>query len=59
MLDLFARDDESYRTCAECGRDCESEPFSAGAGIRISFVCPAHGVHAVIDPFAHLRERDC
>ena len=44
--------DEAYRTCPECGEDCEPEPFELpGAGIRIAFRCPPHGVHTVVDPF--------
>lgn len=48
---------EQYRTCQECGRDCVPEPFDAGTGdgIRVVFSCPEHGVHAVVDPFEHLR----
>lgn len=51
MVHPFAMDDEGYRTCAECGRDCEPEPFATGEGIRISFICPLHGPHTVFDPF--------
>lgn len=54
--DPFASADESYRTCAECGRDCEPEPFSTDNGIRISFACPAHGIHSVVDPFEGKRD---
>lgn len=47
---------EQYRTCAECGRDCEPVPLdTAGHGIRVSFVCPVHGVHTIIDPFEDTR----
>lgn len=48
---------EQYRTCAECGHDCVSEPFHAdsGDGIRIAFVCPEHGLHFVVDPFEGKR----
>lgn len=42
---------EEYRTCAECGRDCEPEIFDVEGSARISFVCPGHGVHAIVDPF--------
>lgn len=42
--DPFAAEDEGYRTCAECGRDCEPEPFLAEGEARISFACPWHGV---------------
>lgn len=52
-------DDESYRMCSECGGDCQPEPSGAdGLGVRIMWVCPQHGVHSVVDPFEHLRERD-
>ena len=41
-----------YRTCTECGSDCEPEPSSVdGFGIRVMFVCPNHGVHSIVDPF--------
>lgn len=42
---------ELHRTCPECGRDCEPVPFEVDNRMRISFVCPLHGVHTVIDPF--------
>lgn len=43
--------DEAYRTCSQCGRDCEPEPVPSHAGMRIAFVCPVDGVHTVVDPF--------
>jgi len=44
--------DDLYRTCPECGRDCEPVPFSVGGdGVRVSMICPIHGAQAVIDPF--------
>ena len=58
---------ERYRTCAAlvtlpdggqgvCGRDCEPEHAGAdGMGARIAFVCPEHGLHAVVDPFEGMR----
>lgn len=54
---MFEREGEAYRTCAECGADCEPEPFDAGEGrgIRIAFACPTHGVHSVVDPFEGKR----
>lgn len=57
MSDPLAPDDESYRTCTECGVDCPPEPFDAGdgRGIRIAFSCPTHGVHTIVDPFEELR----
>ena len=51
--------DEGYRTCSECGGDCEPEPTGADRlGVRILWVCPDHGVHSVVDPFEKLREAD-
>jgi len=48
--------DNGYRTCPVCGGDCVSEPSGAdGHGIRIMFVCPEHGVHSIVDPFADKR----
>lgn len=44
-------EDQSYRTCSECGRDCQPEPFQHERGFRIAFICPEHGVHSVVDPF--------
>lgn len=54
---MFEQANEEYRTCAECGADCEPEPFDAGEGqgVRIAFACPAHGVHSVVDPFEDSR----
>lgn len=47
---------DDYRTCSQCGLDCEPAPFdSAGTGIRVSFIRPVHGVHTVVDPFADTR----
>lgn len=40
-----------YRTCPECGAGCGPEPFDTDQGVRISFSCPEHGVHTVVDPF--------
>lgn len=56
-FDPLAPEDENYRTCAECGGDCEPDPsLSAdGTGARIAFVCPEHGVQSIIDPFADMR----
>ncbi|GAA1795865.1 hypothetical protein GCM10009713_02260 [Brevibacterium celere] len=45
---------ESYRTCTECGGDCEPQPVPTDAGMRIAFTCSEHGVHSFIDPFADL-----
>lgn len=54
MLDPFGHDDETYRTCSECGADCSPEPLPTDAGMRIAFHCPTHGLHAVINPFEDL-----
>jgi hypothetical protein len=55
MNDPLGCVDEAYRTCAECGGDCEPEPMPTDAGMRVAFNCPTHGVHAVIDPFEDVR----
>lgn len=53
---MLMPDGDDYRTCPRCGLDCEPVPFdSAGAGVRVSFICPTHGVHTVVDPFADSR----
>ena len=54
---MFEPANEEYRTCAECGSDCEPEPFDVGKGqgVRIAFGCPTHGVHSVVDPFESKR----
>lgn len=53
LLPVFG---EAYRTCADCGRDCEPVPFRVeGLGMRISFMCPLHGIHSVVDPFEDRR----
>jgi hypothetical protein len=46
---------ELHRTCPECRRDCEPIPLETAEGMRISFICPLHGVHTVIDPFEEER----
>lgn len=48
---------ENYRICANCGADCEPDPFDGGDGhgLRVAFVCPVCGVHSVVDPFPNLR----
>lgn len=49
-------EDSGYRTCSECGRDCEPEVTALdGLGGRITFVCAAHGAHSIIDPFENWR----
>ncbi|HLS33877.1 MAG TPA: hypothetical protein VK039_09835, partial [Brevibacterium sp.] len=54
-LEIRVPQDEDYRTCSDCGADCEPEPFTTDAGIRIGFACPEHGVHTVVDPFEGSR----
>lgn len=44
-------ENQLYRTCSECGRDCPPEPLQHEQGFRIVFMCPEHGVHTVVDPF--------
>lgn len=49
--------DDNYRTCAQCGRDCEPD-IGLGSderGARIAFVCPEHGIQSLIDPFEGRR----
>lgn len=48
---------EDYRTCSECGCDCEPEIFDGGegVGIRVAFSCAEHGLHGVTDPFEGMR----
>lgn len=55
ILTMFEPPDEHYRTCAECGADCQPEPFETDSGIKIAFSCPEHGVHTVVDPFEGSR----
>lgn len=48
---------EDYRTCAECGCDCEPEIIDGGegVGIRVALSCAEHGLHGVTDPFEGMR----
>lgn len=56
---MLMPDGDDYRTCPQCGRDCEPVPFdSGGDGVRVPFICPIHGVHTVVDPFADTRTLD-
>jgi hypothetical protein len=55
VSDPFSPGDESYRTCSECGGDCEPEPVPTAEGMRIAFTCTEHGVHSVVDPFDDLQ----
>lgn len=45
-------DDESHRTCPECGADCAPEIVDT---MRVAFSCPAHGLHTVVDPLEGQR----
>lgn len=55
-LDIRVPTDDAYRTCSECGGDCEPEPSAIdGIGVRIAFVCPTHGAQSMVDPFSDLR----
>lgn len=56
---MLMPDGDDYRTCPQRGRDCEPVPFdSGGDGVRVPFICPIHGVHTVVDPFADTRTLD-
>ena len=55
MDDTFGCEDEAYRTCVDCGGDCEPEPMLTDEGMRIAFGCPTHAVHTVLDLFEDLR----
>lgn len=46
---------EEYRSCPECGHDCDPEPVEVDGQLRVTFVCPLHGLHTCIDPFEGLR----
>lgn len=52
---MLESEDEEYRTCAECGADCEPESFPKDQGVRVTFACPTHGVHTVVDRFEGRR----
>ncbi|MDP5226892.1 MULTISPECIES: hypothetical protein [Arthrobacter] len=56
-LEIRVPSDESYRTCAECGGDCEPDPAvcADGFGVRIAWICPRHGLQTIADPFEDLR----
>lgn len=42
-----------HRTCSSCGEDCVPEALvDCTYGARIAFVCAAHGVHSIVEPFA-------
>lgn len=55
-FDPLVPEDESYRTCSECGSDCEPGiTISDHAGARIAFVRREHGAQSVVDPFQDVR----
>lgn len=55
-LEIRVPTDESYRTCATCGGDCEPDPMAQdGLGVRVAWVRPQHGVQTMVDPFEDLR----
>lgn len=55
-LEIRVPRDVAYRTCSVCGGDCDPEPSAEdGIGVRIMFVCPAHGAQSLLDPFSDLR----
>lgn len=37
--------------CPQCGAEGMPEPLQVDDRFRIAFVCPAHGVQAIMDPF--------
>lgn len=47
--------EEPHRTCPQCGRDLDPEPFATESGIRIAFSCKEHGLQTVVDPFEDAR----
>lgn len=55
--DEFDNDDSeaepSYRLCLQCGANGAPESFEIDEGFRIAFVCPTHGVQAIVNPFDH------
>lgn len=51
LMEYLLPEDQSYRTCSECGGDTEVQPFAADGHIRIALVCNEHGLHSVITPF--------
>lgn len=56
-LDIRVPTSDDHRTCAVCRSDCEPDPSLSvdGAGVRVAFVCPQHGVQSVVDPFEGMR----
>lgn len=55
-MDPLSSEAETYRTCSECGSDCEPEPTAIdGLGGRIVFACAEHGVQGIVDPFHDRR----
>ena len=49
--------DDSYRTCTQCGGDCEPDiGFGSDEhGARIAFVCREHGIQSLINQFEGRR----
>lgn len=49
--------DQRYRTCGECGKVCTPDTglSTDGHGVRITYVCPDHRVHSIVDPFQDMR----
>jgi hypothetical protein len=37
--------------CPQCGAEMEPSPISSGSGIRVAYVCEAHGLMTLADPF--------
>jgi hypothetical protein len=56
-LEIRVPKSDDYRTCSQCGGDCEPDTTlsAGGTGVRVAWVCAAHGVNAVVDPFEDLR----
>ncbi len=56
-IEIRVPKNEDHRTCTECGGDCAPDPSATveGMGVRIAFICPAHGVQSLVDPFEDLR----
>lgn len=57
-LESEAREHEANLQCRECGLECDVEPNGLdGNSTELSYVCPEHGVQAVLHPGSHI-ERD-
>lgn len=55
LFDMEVASDESYRTCSQCGSDCDPDPFVTDEGIQIAFICATCGIDSVVDPFRTAR----